>query len=141
MVIGASRARGGKDDVQANAGAAYLYVSQQNPGSSKVMLDLSTSPGSGAANLDYVSVEALSVPDGSISAANVRVALADKCHAAPLSTTSAASIVSGSGDSKLLSFLLPAGLTPGQYYVSISDSEEGDANFESSNCAVVNVVR
>jgi hypothetical protein len=36
---------------------------------------------------------------------------------------------------------LPSGLAPGQYFVSISDSEEGDANFESSNCSAVNVAQ
>lgn len=41
----------------------------------------------------------------------------------------AVSIASGSPDSKLVSFLLPRGLAPGQYFVSISDPEEGDANF------------
>ena len=47
-----------------------------------------------------------------------------------------------SDDAILCDFqLLPSGLDPGQYFISISDSTDGDANFESSNCSVVNVAQ
>jgi len=107
----------------------------------QVKLEQSASPDSGAADVNYVSVAGSDFPAGDINAANVVVELASTCHGHASATTSAVSIVSGSGDSQLISFLLPAGLDPGQYFISISDSEEGDANFESSNCAVVNVVQ
>jgi hypothetical protein len=78
---------------------------------------------------------------GNINPANAVIELATECHEAASATISAVSIVSDLGDGKLLSFLLPTGLTPGQYFVSISDSEEGDANFESSNCSAANVAK
>ncbi len=106
-----------------------------------VNLDPSTSPESAAAGVDYVSVTGSGFPDGNINPANVVVELAAECHGATSASTSAVSVVSASSDSNLISFLLPGELAPGQYYVSISDSEEGDANFESSNCSTVNVAQ
>ena len=110
---------------------------QKKPG---VKLNQSATPGTGAAGVDYLSLTASGFPEGNINPANVVVELATECHEAASATTLAVSIVSGSGDSQLMSFLLPSGLAPGRYFVSISDSEEGDANFESSNCSVVSVV-
>jgi len=104
-----------------------------------VTLEELTSPESGAADVNYVSVTGSGFPDGNILAGNVAVELAAECHGPASASTSAVSMVSGSGDSELLSFLLPGGLAPGQYFVSISDSEDGEANFESSNCSEVNV--
>jgi hypothetical protein len=107
----------------------------------QIKLEQSASPDSGIAGVNYVSVSGSDFPDGDINANNVTVVLATECHGTASASTSAVSIVSGSGDSQLVSFLLPAGLDPGQYFISISDSEEGDANFESSNCSEVNVVQ
>lgn len=69
------------------------------------------------------------------------VDLSADCKGAVSAITSASGVVSGDGASRLVSFLLPSGLEPGQYFISVSDSEDVDANFESSNCAVVNVVQ
>ncbi len=104
-----------------------------------VKLNQSATPGTGTSGVDYLSLTASGFPEGNINPANVVVELATECHEAASATTSAVSIVSGSGDSQLLSFLLPSGLAPGQYFVSISDSAESDANFESSNCSAVSV--
>jgi len=106
-----------------------------------VKLGQLTSPESGGADVNYVSVTGWGFPEGNIIAGNVAVELAAECHGPASASTSAVSIVSGTGDSELLSFLLPGGLAPGQYFVSISDSQDGDANFESSNCSEVNVVQ
>jgi hypothetical protein len=89
---------------------------------------------------DYVSLAASKLPEGNIDPASVRIELATECHGIASTSATAVSIVSGSSGSELISFLLPSGLDRGQYYISISDYAEGDANFESSNCAVVNVV-
>lgn len=107
----------------------------------QIQLEQSASPDSGVVDVNYVSVTGSGFPKGNINAANVVIELAGECHARAWATTSAVSIVSGSGDSQLVSFQLPAGLDPGQYFIRISDSEEGDANFESSNCSEVNVVQ
>jgi photosystem II stability/assembly factor-like uncharacterized protein len=106
-----------------------------------VRLDPSTSPDTAGSGVSYVSVSASGFPEGNITAENVRVEISQGCHEAALASTSAVSVVSASSDSNLISFLLPSGLAPGQYFVSISDSEEGDANFESSNCSVVNIAQ
>lgn len=107
----------------------------------QIQLEQSASPDSGVVDVNYVSLTGSGFPEGNINAANVVIELAGECHARAWATTSAVSIVSGSGDSQLVSFLLPAGLDPGQYFISISDSEEGDANFESSNCSEVTIVQ
>lgn len=102
-----------------------------------VKLSQSTSPEGGTAGASYVSVSVSGLPDGNINPASVAIQLATDCQGDATATTVAASVVSGSGDSKLVSFLLPDGLSPGTYFVSISDSAEGDANFDSSNCSEV----
>ncbi len=106
-----------------------------------VQLDKPASPSSGVAGINYISLAASGFPDGGIRAENITVELARECRDAALTTTTAASIVSGSGESQLVSFLLPDGLSPGKYFVSISDSADGDANFESNNCSEVNVTQ
>jgi photosystem II stability/assembly factor-like uncharacterized protein len=118
--------------------AIEMFFRLPSPG---VKLSQGTSPESGSADVNYVSVIGWGFPEGNINPANVLVELATECHGPASASTSAVSIVSGPDDSELLSFLLPGGLAPGQYFVSISDSEEGDANFESSNCSAVNVVQ
>jgi hypothetical protein len=104
-----------------------------------VRLDGATVPNSGAAGASYVRVTGWGFPEGSINPGNVVVALATDCRDTASATTSATSVVSGLGDSRLVSFLLPEGLSPGSYFVSIRDSADGDASFESSNCSEVDV--
>jgi len=108
---------------------------------SQVDQDTATSPDSGISGVNALSTIAHGIPAGNINAANIVISLSGHCQGEALAMTPALSIVSGSGDSKLISFLLPSGLDPGKYFISISDSEDGDANFESSNCAVVDVVQ
>ena len=137
-----------------NAGLSHNWPSQTQPkpqkglnaiamfpAKPKLKVDLggSTSPESGTPGVTFVSVTTLGVPDGNVNPTNVIVELSTTCHEMPSATTFAVSVASGSDNSKFVSFLLPSGLTSGQYFVSISDSEEGDANFESSNCSAVNV--
>jgi photosystem II stability/assembly factor-like uncharacterized protein len=91
--------------------------------------------------MTYVSLTGSGFPEGNINPANVVVELAAECRGTAGASTSAVSVVSASSDRNLISFLLPGGLAPGQYFISISDSEEGDANFESSNCSEVNITQ
>ncbi len=109
--------------------------------SQPVQLASLTSPETGAAESTYLTVTGSGFPRRDITPANVSIELAMDCQGAALASTQALNIVSGSRDSQLISFQLPGGLEPGRYYVSISDSAEGDANFESSNCSAVNVVQ
>ncbi len=107
----------------------------------QIKLEELTSPDDGTAGINYLTVSGSGFPEGNINPANVVVALATECQGDASASTFAASVVNGSGDSKLLSFLLPGGLAPGQYFVTISDSAEGDASFESSNCSAVKVAQ
>jgi hypothetical protein len=106
-----------------------------------VQLDGASAPDSAAAGVNYVSLTGSGFPGGNITPGNVVVALATQCRGAAGASTAAVSVVSASPDRNLISFLLPSGLAPGQYFVSISDFEEGDANFESNNCSAVNVAQ
>jgi photosystem II stability/assembly factor-like uncharacterized protein len=111
------------------------------PKKKSVKLQVFTSPRDGTAGVTYLSLAGFEFLDGKITPTNVAVELASECHGGPAARSSAVSVVSGSGDSRLISFQLPGGLEPGQYFVSISDSDEDDVNFDSSNCSVVNVVQ
>ena len=133
LAVSALRAKGKVDD----SGAAFIFAKPpKKPG---VKLDQSTSPNSGIGGVNYLALSGSGFPDGSISPDNVAVQLSTVCHGPASAITPAASLVSSSGDSRLVSFLLPASLPPGNYFVSISDSADGDANFESSNCSGVTV--
>lgn len=101
-------------------------------------LDQRTSPGNGTAGVSYLNVAGSGFPAGSINPANVVIYLATDCRGDASAKTSAVGIVGDGGDSKSVSFLLP-GLVPGNYFVSISDWAEDDANFESTNCSEVSV--
>lgn len=142
LTVGAWRAQGGKDDQQQTAGAAYIFVAVADK-NQKVKLDQSTSAGTGISGVTSVSTTGSGFLNGNINPTNVVVTVAPECRGDAAATITATGVVSGDGDSdsKLISFLLPAGLDPGKYYISISDYADGDANFESSNCSVVDVVQ
>ena len=114
-------------------------VSMVPTGQQGVKLDEFTVPDSGVAAMNSLTLTGSGFPEGNINPANVVVRLATECQGDTSATTSTASVASGYGDSKLMSFLLPSGLAPGKYFVSISDSAESDVNFESSNCSEVTV--
>ena len=141
--IAASTIAVGAPDAQGwgipDKGTGMVWIFSTSSKKSGVKLDQSTSPGSGASGVNYLTLSGSGFPDGSISPDNVAVQLSTVCHGPASAITPAASLVSGSGDSRLVSFLLPAGLPPGNYFVSMSDSVEGDANFESGNCSEVSV--
>lgn len=109
----------------------------------KQLIELAPSATSATAipGVTSLSINVSGLANGNVSPANVRVEVSSVCLDEALATTSATSIASGDGDSKFVSFVLPAGLDPGQYYISISDSKEGNAGFESANCAAVTLLR
>ena len=118
----------------------FQYTTSPAP-AQRVELEESTSPSGGAADRTFVSITGSGFPEGGVNPANLVVEMANDCQGEAAGKTSAVSIVSGWGDSKMISFLLPGGLEPGKYFVSISDSAEGDANFGTSNCSSVTVVQ
>jgi len=104
-----------------------------------IELGPAAAPASGASGVTSLSISA-SLANGNINPSNVRVELSTVCLEEALAATTASSVVSGDGDTKFVSFLLPAGLDEGRYYVSISDSNDGAASFESANCLAISVV-
>ena len=118
---------------------AIKMFRQGNP--QQIGLNESTTPDAGASGGSYLSVIGSQLPGGDISAKNTNIEFAADCQGEAVAMTSAISIVSGEGNSKLISFMLPSELNPGQYYISISDYADSDAKFESSNCSTVIVVQ
>jgi hypothetical protein len=110
-------------------------------GKQLVGLGASAAPATGISGVTSLSVSASGLLNGNINPSNLRVELSTVCLEEALATTSATSVVSGDDDSKFVSFLLPAGLDEGQYYISISDSKDGPASFESANCSAVTVAK
>jgi photosystem II stability/assembly factor-like uncharacterized protein len=106
----------------------------------KVLLGPSGASNAGSAGITYISFAGSGIPDGNINPETVVIQIATNCNQGASAITYASSVVSGDGDSKLVSFMLPAGLDPGQYFISISDHADGDANYESLNCFVIEVV-
>jgi hypothetical protein len=137
VTIGSVHATGGKGGKVKDAGAVFVFtLVAKKPG---VQLDQRTSPEDGAVGVNYLSVSGFGFQEGNINPANVVVQFAATCGETALVTATAVAAVSGSGDSRLVSFLIPAGLPPGKYFVSVSDSADGDAGFESGNCSEVDV--
>ncbi len=127
MLVGAPGAPTGKD-VKLRQGAAYVFTKKKNQNLVRIRLESLTMPSDGAAGVTYVALSGSEFPEGNIDPTRVVIGLSTECHGFNLASTSAASIVSGDGDSKLMSFLLPSGLESGQYYISVSDYSDGDAN-------------
>ena len=98
-----------------------------------------TTPDNGVAGVDNVNVIASGFPSGTITPANVIVSLSASCGGAVLATAPANSLQNVIGSVKRVNFKIPASLATGTYFVQISDSAAGDANFGSNNCSQVKV--
>lgn len=98
-----------------------------------------TTPDNGVAGIDNVNVVASGFPSGTITPANVIVSMSASCGGAVLVTTPANSVQNMIGTVKRVNFKIPGSLATGIYFVQISDSAAGDANFGSNNCSQVKV--
>ena len=104
-----------------------------------VKLNAVTSPSSGSAGTSTVNVSGTGFPTGAISPASVTVSLAATCGGSA-TTTTATAVQNVIGTSDKISFQLPASLTAGNYFVSVSGTSESDVSFASGNCSTVSVV-
>jgi hypothetical protein len=111
---------------------AQLAVAQVN-------LNTWTTPDNGTAGINSVNLVGGGFPTGTITPANVVVTFATTCSGSPVATTAAASVRTIIGSSRRVGVLIPGTLATGAYFVALSDSAGGDANFTSNNCSEVNV--
>jgi len=98
-----------------------------------------TTPDNGVAGVDNVNIVASGFPAGTITPANVIASFSLTCGGAVVATAPGNSIVNVIGSVKRVNVSLPGALATGTYFVQISDSAAGDANFGSNNCSQVKV--
>jgi hypothetical protein len=101
-----------------------------------------TTPSNGVAGVDNVNISGTGFPTGTITPANVTVAIAGTCGGATVAMTTANSVRTIIGSSRRVNFSLPNGLTAGAYFVTVADSAAGDANFTTNtgSCSEVQVI-
>jgi len=104
-----------------------------------VHLNTWTIPDNGVAGVNNVNITASGVPAGTLTPADVMITFSTTCGGAALATTSANSVKTILGSTKRVNVSIPGTLAQNTYFVQISDSAGGDANFTSANCSEVNV--
>jgi hypothetical protein len=104
-----------------------------------VNLNTATSPSTGVAGVNNVNVTGSGFPAGTITPGNVQVTFSLSCGGAVAATTLANSVQTILGSVKRVNVTLPGGLASATYFVQISDSASGDANFTSADCSLVQV--
>ena len=121
--------------------AAFLMIAMalQSQSWAQVKLNAFTSPSTGVAGIDFVNATGSGFPSGTITPADVTVTFALSCGGPTVAFTSAASVTHVLGTSYRVHFQLPGTLTTATYFVQVSDSTAGDANFTSTNCSQVAV--
>lgn len=104
-----------------------------------VKLNALTSPSSGVAGSSSVGVTGSGFPSGTITPANVSVALSPVCGGS--STAATASFVQKIiGSSDKIEFQIPGSLATGTYYVSVSGTDSNNVTFNSgTTCSAVQV--
>jgi hypothetical protein len=108
----------------------------------QVSLIAFTTPSSGVAGTTNVNITGSMFPSGTINAANITVAFETTCRGTPVVTEAANTIKKVLGTEDRVNVNIPGtGLAPGtnNYFLQISDSAAGDADFTSSNCTEVQV--
>ncbi|HUQ69547.1 MAG TPA: hypothetical protein VM165_08495, partial [Planctomycetaceae bacterium] len=104
-----------------------------------INLNLWTSPDNGVAGVNNINVTASGFPAGTINPVNVIATFSTSCGGAVLATAPANSIKTVLGSVKRVNVSIPAARATGIYYVQLSDTAVGDANFHSNDCSQVNV--
>jgi hypothetical protein len=122
------------------AGLGYiaLLASAQAASGQNVSLAAWTAPNSGASGTTAVNLTGSGFPSGTIPAAKVTVTVAPACAGAgiPAQVNSVTKII---GSSDRVQFVLPAALSTGTYYISLSGTTSTGTAFASVNCAEVSV--
>ncbi len=100
----------------------------------QVKMNVSTSPSSGVAGISMVNAIGSGFPllHGTISPGNVSILLATSCGGASSATTGATSVTTILGSSDRIGFLIPASLTTGTYFVTLSGTTSDGTAFSSA---------
>jgi hypothetical protein len=104
-----------------------------------VTLSTWTAPDNGVAGVTNVNITGSNFPAGTITPPNVIATFSLTCGGAVLATAPATSVKTVLGSVKRVNIVIPASLASGTYFVAISDTAAGDANFGSTNCTQVKV--
>jgi hypothetical protein len=137
MLLAAARkfSRGAVGSVAALAIVGLLAASpvSANATVATVKLGAATVPGTGLAGYNTVAVSGSGFPGGTISPASVTVSFATSCGGTVKGSDTATAVSTLVGTTDRVTFLVPASLTAGTYYVSLSGA------VTSSNCSVIQV--
>jgi hypothetical protein len=118
---------------------AVLCLAAAQPAFGQLKLPAFTTPSSGTAGITNVNVTASDVPSGTVTPADVVVSFATSCGGAAVMTEAANSFKTILGSTARVNLNIPTGLVTGNYFVTLSDSTAGDANFTSTDCSEVQV--
>jgi rhamnogalacturonan endolyase len=136
---GLKRLGKGRSGVALGAGFALLLI----PTTSRavtVKLNALTSPATGAAGASTVTLTGSGFPSGTISPANVLVSLSATCGGSPTSAT-VSTVQKILGTTARISFAVPASLSAGTYFASLSGTDSNSVEFDSgANCSTLQVV-
>ncbi len=107
----------------------------------QVKLTSLTTPSTGVAGVTNVNLIGSGFPSGTITPANIVATLAATCDGAAAATSIGNKITKIIGSTERVNISIPGGLATGTYFVTISDSAVGDANFttQDGSCSELQV--
>ena len=103
-----------------------------------VKLNAWTTPDNGVPGVNHINLTGSAFPNEIITPGNVSISLASSCGESAVAATTATSVKSIIGTSERVDFVVPSGLQPATYFVSISDSADS-IPFASTNCSEVKI--
>jgi hypothetical protein len=115
-------------------GAGLALACASPAGAQSIKLNANTNPSTGASGSTIVTLSGSGFPSGTVSPSSVILSFSTTCGGTAAATESPNSVTTIMDGFKRLSFLVPASLATGTYYISVSDG-----TLKSSNCAVINV--
>ena len=118
--------------------ALFLLPTASHAGN-VIKLSVSSSPSSGTAGTGSVSISGSGFPSGTITPASINISLAATCGAAGTAAP-ATSIIKVIGTQDKIAFVVPALLSAGAYYISVSGTDSNNTSFSSSTCSNVQVL-
>jgi hypothetical protein len=114
-------------------GLIALIASAPVSANASVKLNTWTNPDSGASGSTIVTLTGSGFPAGKITPSNVNLSFSATCDGSVAATTTANTVVTVIGSSDRVTFLVPAALATGTYYIWITGT------YASSNCSEITV--
>ncbi|MGP8271048.1 MAG: PEP-CTERM sorting domain-containing protein [Terracidiphilus sp.] len=114
-------------------GLIALIASVPVSANASVKLNTWTNPSSGASGSTIVTLTGSGFPAGKITPSNVNLSFSATCDGSVAATTTANTVVTVIGSSDRVTFLVPAALATGTYYIWITGT------YASSNCSEITV--